>query len=652
MVLINEASAPEQKPVGFGGWGWLVVYGLLSLAIEWPLLGSLTTHISYGQETEATVPLLNVWTVWWNADRAWHGFRGYWNSPIFYPTKATFVFSESQPTSLVVAPVLWLTGNRGLAYNVYQLLILALNGYSAHGLFRRLGHVPWLAFCGGVMSQILPFVIWQFGVVQLTTLYGIYWTLHAILDLFHTKKSPTIALETPVLATISEPTIAPSGLCTRSGIRLGLAFGVTYWSCNYWGLFLLLLLVPCSVCFWNEQLLRRSFWWNVGLAASIAAAMIGPFAWLQQSLAKSHDWQTSRTDDMILGLSSHWRDHTDVPWNTWSSWLEFPEADRNNGWALGGGGLKLLLVPIGLLAAFAIPCRRRWGIFAFLMGMMAFGLSLGPTIQIWKSIPLVGTVCPYDILKQYVPGFSLIRSPFRFALFVQLAAVWLSVEALDLLNPSRWGRPSFSFPRYSLGKSYSLLTQEWTRSIPVHLPLLLASTLIALETVPTTSRLYRLPSPGGLPVWVMWLRDSAEPGGSVACLPFPRGNQVEDYEEATVWMYYGTYHGRPLLNGYSGFFPLAYNELKEGLEQFQRPSHLSENETIEPKFAMYAWDNPGLKRLNESGARYVVVKRSFGTPDDVRGHPLTRFRWALVASDEIDQMDIYELPAPDRGVID
>ena len=92
---------------------------------------------------------------------------------------------------IVIAPLVWLTGNRVLAYNVDQLLILGLNGWSGQRLLRRVGHRPWLAFCGGVMVELLPFVWWQLGVVQLTTLFGIIWTIHSWLDLFATPLAPT-----------------------------------------------------------------------------------------------------------------------------------------------------------------------------------------------------------------------------------------------------------------------------------------------------------------------------------------------------------------------------------------------------------------------------------------------------------------------------
>jgi hypothetical protein len=652
---------PYEMPANksrLSGWRWLAFYCVISTVINWRLVGSLTTHISYGHEEHITVPLLNLWTVWWNADRVTHGFRGYWNSPIFFPTQKTFVFSEAQPASMIVAPIVWLTDNRGLAYNIYQLLIIALNGFSAHQLLRRLGHIRWLALCGGFMSQILPFVIWQLGVVQLTTLFGIHWTLHALLDLFGTGKDQITSVHSDQANHDSESPVEAKSKRVDSqfmtGIRLGLAYGLTYWLCNYWGLFQTLLLLPCSLFLWNRRLFRPLFWQNVALAGLIAVAMIGPFAWLQRSLSHEHNWQTERTQDLIHGLSAHVRDHADTPWITMTPWLEFPEADRDNVWPLGGGGLKLLLVPFGFVVALLTPRRRQWGLFVLVFGLMAFGLSLGPTIRIAAEVPFIGTVCPYEFLQKYVPGFSLIRSPFRFAMFVQLAAVWLSVEALDLLNSKRWFSTDLTLRESTSWRRLMFIQRLFDNKpgerlcLRLWIPLILASTLTSLEAVPPPPRLYELPSRGGLPVWVTWLRDNADSNAGVACLPFPFGYQVTDYEETTLWMYWGTFHGRPLLNGYSGFFPHSYNQLRDGLAEFERPPrNPAASDNNAPQFSRYGPENPGLKRLNESDARYVVMKRSFGTRDDVWNQPQTRFRWAHVASDEIEKIDIYELPKRD-----
>lgn len=634
MAPFRSSPPPLAVPVRPGTLRWLTLYVLLSLVIQWPLVGSIATHISYGYETEATVPLLNVWTVWWNANRAAAGFHRYWDSPIFFPTESTFVFSEAQPTSLVVAPILWATENRCLAYNVYQLLILSLNGYAAHCLLIRLGHLPWLAFCGGVMSQILPFVMWQFGVVQLTTLFGIYWTVHTVLDLFGTASADGGVPNTNLSGTASSNPVNDVGdQATRSwtrGLRLGLAFTATYLACNYWGLFLVILLIPCSVCFWNRRLLTIGFWRDVAVAVVIAVALIGPFAFMQRNLSRQHGWHASRSADLVQSLSAHPRDHTDVPWKTWTEWLEFPETERKNAWGLGGGGLKLLLVPLGVVAGCCNRRRRRWTLFSLALGLFAFGLSLGPTIRLASGIPLLGQMCPYSLLQQSVPGFSLIRSPFRFAVFVQLAVVWLSIEALDVLNPRRWQHAAEGMRFWWWG------------------PVVIVGCCVTLEAVPTRMNLYQVPAVRELPAWVVWLRDRAEPGSPIACLPFPHGNQVGDYEATTVWMYWSTFHGQPLLNGYSGFFPQTYNDLRDALDQFQLPANRNVNEKYVPKFADYASDSLGLAALNQSAARHIVMKREFGTPGDVGTHPQTRFRWALVASDEASQIDIYELPRNDE----
>ena len=657
----NDISSRNQT--NNGRWFWL--YVAITLLIQWRLVGSLTTHISYGREEDATVPMLNLWTVWWNADRAQHGFQHYWDAPLFYPTEKTFAFSETQPTSLIVAPLVWATGNRVLAYNVYQLLILTLNGLSAHQLCRRLAHRPWLAFCGGVMSQILPFVIWQFGVVQLTTLCGIHWTLLAMLDLFGYEPAPADApadadeeasqAETHPSSSAASPSRL-SGPCWRNrlvGVRLGLAYGLTYWFCNYWGLFLTLVLVPCSICFWNRRLLTQSFWYHVVVAALLSGLMIGPFAAMQQTLASEHHWKTARTEELVVSLSAHWRDYTNLPWASLMSWLEFPEVDRAQVWALGAGWIKTMMAPLGFLVACANPQRRRWGLFALLFGAMAFGLSLGPTVRLSTSMPLIGDAVPYSLLQQYVPGFSLIRSPFRFAIFVQLAIVWLSLEAIEVFNPTRWGRrpPLKLASKSAKGLEFRGVNLywghggNWRRWSPCAFPFVIVSLLITFEAIPPASRLYAVPARKPLPAWVIWLRDHGKPGGALACLPFPAGSQTRDYEETTTWMYWGTFHGRPLVNGYSGFFPKPYLDLRNGLASFQQGGKQGANEA-KPRFPDYSNENSGLKRLNESGTRYVMMQRIFGTSEEVQVHPLTRLCWKRVWSDEVQQVDLYEIILP------
>ena len=186
---------------------------------------------------------------------------------------------------------------------------------------------------------------------------------------------------------------------------------------------------------------------------------------------------------------------------------------------------------------------------------------------------------------------------------------------------------------------------NWWRWSPCAFPFVVVSLLITFEAIPPASRLYAVTAAKPLPAWVMWLRDHDELEGALACLPFPAGSVTRDYEETTTWMYWGTFHGRPLVNGYSGFFPKPYLDLRNGFASFQRKGKQGANDP-QPRFPDYSNENSGLKRLNESGARFVMMKRSFGTREEVQAHPLTQLRWKQVYSDEVQQVDLYEIILP------
>lgn len=675
----------------FRGFVLWLVYLVIALAGSWPLCLDPASKISIGFEGEATVPLLNVWTLWWNADRLAAGYQGYWNAPIFYPAEGAFAFSEAQPTMAVAAPIVWLTGSRVLAYNVYFWLILSLNGWSSQGLLRRLGHCDWVAFCGGVMCQMLPFVWWQSGVVQLMTLFGIVWTVQALLDLF--------CIGSNNLQSVADDSRWQPAVL--GGLRLGIAFCLTYLLCNYWGMFLMLLLIPSSVWLWNRCVLRPQFWLQLVSAAVVAAAILGPWVKVQKSLATRHQW--TREQSLIRNLSAYSRDFLDTPLTApaqdrstvstdelkspglpsgmtdqiggserpvqgpiaWSMipQYDFPDENRRDLWPLGPGSAKLCLIPFGLMGALAARGRRRWGLFAATFGTVALGLSLGPTVWIEPWVPMLGEIIPYEMLQRHVPGFALIRSPFRFAMFVQLAAVWLSVEALDLLNPQRWRRRKVTSDVGTVADQVGSLHAETPLVPALHpalvssprskawqwvsygwwLPLLTVSILLMLEVWPPRQSLFTCPATRDAPAWILWLRENTAANDAVICLPFPTGYTVGDYQETAVWMYWGTLHRRPLVNGYSGFFPKAFVDLKELLTQYHRESN---DPGSPPQLKAYPWDSPGLKGVNGCGARFVVVKRAFATRDDVWQHPVTKFRWAWVTGDEQNQLDVYEiLPA-------
>ena len=238
----------------------------LTVAATWPVGHRAGTHIPIGSEPAATVPLLNLWTMWWNVDRIDQGYHDYWDAPIRYPTSGSFALSEPQPATGWIAWPLWhsLPGTAWV-YNTLLILYLTLNGWISCQLLKRL-RLAWLAaVTGGAMVCLLPLLHQQIGVFQLAALWGVVWTLLAIVRL---RRRPAL----------------------RHGLHLGVAFAVTYLLCSYYGLFLGMLLLCCSPLLLGRQLLTKRFWLAAATALLTAAGLVAPVTWRNSMRRVSIPW--------------------------------------------------------------------------------------------------------------------------------------------------------------------------------------------------------------------------------------------------------------------------------------------------------------------------------------------------------------------------
>jgi hypothetical protein len=88
------------------------------------------------------------------------------------------------------------------------------------------------------------------------------------------------------------------------------------------------------------------------------------------------------------------------------------------------------------------------------------------------------------------------------------------------------------------------------------------------------ARLYKVPDEAFSAQWIDWLQE--QPGeGAVLMLPMSQDSSVSAFEPIVIGMLQGLEHGRPLGNGYSGFFPTSYRSLKGRL------AHFPDQETID-----------------------------------------------------------------------
>jgi hypothetical protein len=142
-------------------WGACVAVACLvaAIACTWPLALHFSGAIPLGTETAATIPVFDVWTLWWSADRLVHGYARLWDAPIFHPTEGAFAFSEPMLLpGAMASPLFALHAPPALAHNFILVAALCTNGMLSCRCARALGVERLPALLAGVLMVALPFL--------------------------------------------------------------------------------------------------------------------------------------------------------------------------------------------------------------------------------------------------------------------------------------------------------------------------------------------------------------------------------------------------------------------------------------------------------------------------------------------------------------
>jgi hypothetical protein len=494
------------------GWAALAATAclLVALVATWPLATTLTSATLLASEHEATTQVFTIWTFWWTADRLAHGLAHYWDAPFFYPNPGVFTYSEPEPlTGLAVSPLWALGAPPALIHNVALLGMLTLNGLFATRLLRTMGLPRGAALLGGMLAVGLPFVARLYGVINLIALFGLFWTLDGLLAFGRTGG-------------------------WRQAAWAAAGFVATYLTCQQYALMFALFALAAGLLALAQQHWQRAAILRLGLAGLAAGIVVGVVAWPAFSLHQALGLE--RPDFVVARLSAHPEDFLVRPD---TAWLDFPRRrvyyEDTAGLFPGFGLLGLALA--GVSAGWRTPAwRRTTGFFAgaaLAAALLALGLNLD----------LAG-VQPYALLRAVVPGYSELRSVFRFAVILQAMLALLAAVGLAALA-GRFGRAG----QVAAGLVAGLALVEYL-SVPVP--------LLAIPAPPHTA-------------WSAWLRDQPD-RTAVAHVPFPAGTKVADYEGEAWRMFAQIDHHKPIVNGYSGYFPPDYTPFQLEMAQ-EFPNH-------------------------------------------------------------------------------
>lgn len=503
------------------------------LAIAFALLTVLAVGMTYPQIRHMRTavpdvgdPLLNVWALAWVAHQAPIAPARLFDGNIFYPERWTLAYSEPMIVpALAAAPLLWMSAGPVLVYNIILLSAIVVSGVGATLLVLELTGDAIAAVVAGVIFAFLPFRFDHYSHFQLQQTAFIPLTMWAL------------------------HRVVNRGRLT-DGVRLGACAGGQFLSCVYFGVFLapylaaaaLVLLIARARVRKNVADLTVAFdlpWMRrtavaIGIAAVTYAVVVAPVA---RAHLRASAVVGERHRAEAMGGSA-------VPLNylspSPSSYLyaslaeRFGQPERN----LFPGFLTILLAALAL--------RRPWSsstIAYVVAALVAFDLSLG-----FNGFT-------YQALWTFVTPFRGIRVPARMGLFTGFSLAVLAGFGLARLNAGI---------RSAVVKS------------------VLAVTVAAVVLLESASKLplgFVEVSANPPPIYdALLLERGHAPTSAIVELPF---------HAAPTYMYYSTFHWQNLLNGYSGFFPPSYDELRSTLNTFP--------------------DETSLAYLLRRGTRFVIV---------------------------------------------
>lgn len=324
----------------------------------------------------------------------------------------------------------------------------------------------------------------------------------------------------------------------RYGLLCGLFVALQMLSSIYYGIFLAILLGLASVLLLlatrRRQLTRAAG--ALALGGIVAAVICGAYA---MPYLETRQKVGSRSPDEIAMFSAR-------P----SSYLVATPENRLYGRMFQGRGTAERRLFPGFaaamlaLAGLLLRAPTATVIVYFIAMIAAFELSLG--IRGYS----------YMLLHAHLPVFAGLRAPARFGIFVVffLAALAAFGYAMveSMLRPR--GRRVLAIAAVGV-----LIAEYWVAPL----------------------RLMRYPNTP--PPLYEWL--AQQPPGVVAEMPMPIPYELAGAEPEHLYM--STFHWKPIVNGYSGFFPPSYVHRLERMRGFP--------------------DSSGFAQLLRDGVRYLIV---------------------------------------------
>lgn len=503
---------------------------LLTLLFSWPLPLHLLQAIPTGPEPADPLHILYGLTT--GTANLLHRPLHFFDATFFYPYPHSLAFLDQIfGLCLLAAPFTTAFGHYILSYNLVWLLTFVLSALGAFLLTRSLTGSGYGGMLAGVLYAFYPLRWHSVGILHVEAMMWIpfaLWCLH----LWEWKDR------------------------LRYFVGFLIFAALQFLSSGYAGVFLLVAsLLYVIVLMGLDRVRFLGLLRNQGLRAllctALALALLIPLVLptlsnlhqgfgLHRSLGESALW-SARPADFF----------TPTPGSLLGRIPPFSHGSRH---PLFPGLVALaLLLPWRRRRSWKTHLRRPEMLFYVWLVVTGIVLALGPVLRIGGvRVPM-----PFALFYYVFPGFSLIRSPVRFALLASLAISVLAGAHLGRMLEEKRRKKTFAA---------------------------IVIALAAIELCPGGVRLFD-PLPGGLPP--VYRKIAQDPRPLVlAELPLPVDESAEVTEDGRYQLY-SLFHGKRLVNGMAAYVPPITRELRIRMQGFP------EEDTV--------------KRLRELGVDLVLL---------------------------------------------
>jgi hypothetical protein len=312
-------------------------------------------------------------------------------------------------------------------------------------------------------------------------------------------------------------------------VTLGVVVALQALACGYYGVFAALLVVPGIVFYGvrRGQWRRWQYWTSAAAAGLLAVALVLPFFLPYIELHQGAG--AARTVDDARQWSANWASYLAAA--AWAHRWLVPYLPRW-GEVLFPGTIAVVFGGLGAVLTWK---GRAWP-----AGRDHFWFYGGIVVSMtWASLgPDAGL---YYLLHQWIPVFAWLRAPSRLGVLVVLALSVLAGFAVSWL----------------LGR--------------VKKPAVVGAVLLTLTATDlAVAPLFMVDAPV-LPSAYEALKQL--PAGPIAEFPF--WHRRGDFHRHAEYMLFSTFHWRPLVNGYSDYFPPDFRQIVTPLSNFPDSESLS-----------------------------------------------------------------------------